>query len=188
VALGPRRVRARAARRDWSIDRISWLRRPALASLFEELLRAERDRPLSFQKSVQVVARQRHHVLARQNRVLLSRRFDVELASPLVEPHVVAALARHGGRLGPGSRTEALRALVSDLLPDEVLARTSKATFGSCYFGQRTREFAAHWQGEGIDERLVDVERLRREWLRPEPHNLSGALLQHAWLASSRAS
>ena len=99
----------------------------------------------------------------------------------------MVALADDGGLLGRGDRTAVLRALVGDLLPDAVLARVGKATFGEAYMGSRTREFATHWTGDGVDPGLVDQDELRRIWLSDEPIALTAALVQAAWLASRAA-
>ena len=85
--------------------------------------------------------------------------------------------------LGSGDRTATLRALASDLLPDEVLSRTSKAVFTKCYMGHHTREFARQWTGGGVDPQLVDPDELRRIWLSESPAAPTAILLQSAWLA-----
>jgi asparagine synthase (glutamine-hydrolysing) len=185
-ALLPPRLRVRSLARMWSLDRLTWLRSPARDALRTRLREVEAARPLRFDRSVARVPRQRMHVLAAQNVQVLAQPFDVEVSSPLLDDDVVAALARRGGRLGPGDRTAVLRWLVPDLLPDAVLSRTSKAWFNRCYFGAPTREFASRWDGSGIDERMVDAHALRQEWQSEWPHTMSAGLLQQAWLASDR--
>jgi hypothetical protein len=184
-ALGPASLRVRRARAFWDAETTPWLRTPGRQMLVETLERGARDEPLAFDASVRRVPIERHHVLAARNRHLQARTGDVEIHSPLVHPEVVHALAREGGWLGPGSRTDVLRTLVPDLLPDEVLARTTKADFTGAYLGALTREFAGGWDGRGVDHQLVDAEELRRSWLGAEPHALTAALLQQAWLACS---
>jgi hypothetical protein len=79
-----------------------------------------------------------------------------------------------------------MRGLFADLLPDSVLARTSKATFTEAYFGPMSRRFAREWDGRaGIDPTIVDSEALRSIWLSPRPNFLTTTLLQAAWLASN---
>ena len=75
-------------------------------------------------------------------------------------------------------------ALFSDVLPPAVLGRTTKASFNLVNAGAATREFARTWDGSGVDEELVDVERLRSVWLSDEPTMAAGVLLHCAWLAS----
>ena len=78
-----------------------------------------------------------------------------------------------------------MRALFSDVLPDPVLARSSKVFFDRTRFGAGERTFAAAWTGEGVDPDLVDPNALRRHWLEeqpPLPNSMS--LLHQAWLAT----
>jgi asparagine synthase (glutamine-hydrolysing) len=114
---------------------------------------------------------------------VLAHRQDVKAWSPLLHPEFVNAVSRDGGRLGVGDRTTALRALIPDLLPDAVLARTTKAIFNEAYNARHTIEFAESWSGDGLDEEMVDPAELRRIWLSGRGNALTAALLQTAWLA-----
>jgi hypothetical protein len=185
-ALAPAGVRASHERRGWGEQPFPWLRPAGRQALFDRLDQAERELPLSFATSVRMVPRRRSQVLSRHNRRLLARRRDVDLSSPLLHPDFVQAVARDGGLLGKGDRTTALRALVPDLLPDAVLARTSKAVFTRCYMGFHTRAFAEQWTGEGVDPALVDPQELKRSWMSDDPIAPSAALLQQAWIAAEQ--
>lgn len=183
-ALAPAPVRARHVRRQWTEHTLTWLRpagRDAVASALGDV---EAKQPLSFSAGVRMVPRRRTQLLARRNRRILATPYDVDVSSPLLDARVVHALAEHGGVLGPGDRTMALRALASDLLPDNIMARTTKAEFGGAYMGQHTRDFAEQWTGEGVDPELVDADELRRLWRSDERIAPTAALLQSAWLAS----
>jgi asparagine synthase (glutamine-hydrolysing) len=114
---------------------------------------------------------------------LLASDADTVLVHPLLDPTFLAALARTGGRLGFGDRTAGMRAVFHDVLPDDVLCRATKAEYGEAFWGSGTREFAARWSGPGVDQQLVDPTALRREWLKPRPHEDSAMLLHAAWLA-----
>ncbi len=160
-----------------------WLRDATREALLDALAADDARQPLSFATSVRHVPRRRTQVLGAQNRDVLSVPYDVRFTSPLLHPDVVQALAREGGYLGGGDRTAVLRRLAPDLLPDAVLARTSKATFTRCYMADHTRRFAERWDGTGVDPELVDPEALRRTWLADAPIALTAALLQAAWLA-----
>ena len=139
--------------------------------------------PLSFAASLLTVPRRRSQALADHNRGLLAEPYDVDVVSPLLEPDFVRAMSDDGGLLGRGDRTAVMRLLASDLLPDAVIARTTKASFGGTYWGWQTREFADAWSGRGVDTDLVDPDVLRKLW-RSDTHNpLSSALIQAAWLA-----
>ncbi len=183
-ALAPAAARGRQARRRFEQQPITWLRPAARDGLLEALKDAERHRPLSFATSVRMVPCRRTQVLLARNRRILARQYEVEVSSPLLDPGFVHALAGDGGLLGPGDRTAALRRLAPDLLPDEVLARTSKATFTRCFMGRATREFAEGWAGDGVDADLVDPDELRRIWRGATPVAPTAALLQSAWLGS----
>lgn len=108
---------------------------------------------------------------------------DVRLVHPFLDPTFLAALAAAGGRRGFGDRTAAVHRLFGDLLPAAVLARSDKATFDTAMWGEHSRAFIQHWNGGGVDEQLIDVPSLRREWEDPLPHFHTAMLLQTAWLA-----
>jgi asparagine synthase (glutamine-hydrolysing) len=78
-----------------------------------------------------------------------------------------------------------MSALFGDLLPRAVMERPTKAVFNRAFLGALTREFARDWDGTGVDPALVDIDRLREEWLSERPSALSGALLQSAWLGTT---
>jgi asparagine synthase (glutamine-hydrolysing) len=101
----------------------------------------------------------------------------------MLDPVFLAALASAGGRLGFGDRTTAMRAIFAEALPDAVLSRPTKARYSEAFWGQRTREFAARWQGGGVDDELVDPAALKTEWLKANPHEDSAMLLHAAWLS-----
>jgi asparagine synthase (glutamine-hydrolysing) len=186
-AVAPTWVRARQLRRRWQAQPITWLR-PAAREAFGHALGSldAAAQPLSFAESVRLVPRRRAQQLLRHNRRVLGDRSDVDVSSPLLDPEVVHALARDGGRLGRGGRTTVLRHLVPDLLPDAVLARTSKADMRGGYMAGPTRAFAARWDGTGVDPGVVDPGELRRLWLAEGGASATGALLQAAWLAGER--
>jgi hypothetical protein len=74
-------------------------------------------------------------------------------------------------------------ALARDLLPPDIVGRSSKAYFNRVFFGDESHAFAAEWSGRGIDETLVDAEALRDEWLSEIPDFRTSMMLQSAWLA-----
>jgi hypothetical protein len=104
---------------------------------------------------------------------------------PFLDDRFLESMALAGGRWGWGDRTATMRALFGDLLPDEVLARRTKAEFSGPFFASESRAFARRWDGvTGIDERHIDGEVLRRAWLLERPPYLSSTLLQATWLAA----
>jgi asparagine synthase (glutamine-hydrolysing) len=161
---------------------LPWLRPTAHAEVAADLAELERESPLSFPASVRLIPRRRAQVLGARNRRHFASLHGVDISSPLLHPDVVVALADCGGALGPGDRTAVLRSLFSDLLPDGVLSRTSKATFNGAFWGRHTRHFAERWSGGGVDAELVDAEALRAVWLSEKTQPITAALLQQAWL------
>jgi hypothetical protein len=185
-AVSPALIRVRT-RQTWVGEMSAWLRPAANDALLDVVADVERERPLSFATSVRTVPSARALVMWTRNRQILARPYQTALSSPLIHPAFVRAIARDGGRFGRGDRTATLRALVADLLPDEVLSRPSKATFNTCYMAQHTREFATQWGGDGVDHDLVDPEQLQRAWLAERPTPMTAALLQQAWRATRTA-
>jgi asparagine synthase (glutamine-hydrolysing) len=181
-AAAPARVRTSRLRRDWG-DQLTWLTPAGRELVLDTLAREEGERPLSYSASLRMVPRKRKQVLAARNRRLLAAGSGVEITSPLLHQDFIDALARRGGALGTGDRTAVLRDLVPDLLPDDVLARTSKGMYTRCYMGRPTCEFAVVWSGDGVDHGLVVADELRRLWATGLPAAATGALLQAAWLA-----
>jgi hypothetical protein len=112
-------------------------------------------------------------------------------AVPLfLDPGFLDAVGREGGRTGFGDRTRAMGQLFGDLLPEPVLARSSKAEFTRVFWGEACAEFARTWTGEGVDHDLVDAAALARTWKEgPGATALgpTGLLLQSAWLTSHAA-
>ena len=78
-------------------------------------------------------------------------------------------------------------ALVGDLLPPEVLRRSTKSHFVEVVWGEASRELAAGWDGDAVDDQLVDADRLRQEWRAPEPDTQTITLLQSVWWTRARA-
>jgi asparagine synthase (glutamine-hydrolysing) len=184
ATLAPAAVRGRREARRFGTQPLTWLRPAAKAALVAAMERVERERPLSFARGVRMVRSDRSHVLGSRNRRTLAQARGVDFSSPLLHPDVVEALAREGGVVGRGSRSQVLRSLAGDLLPDQVLGRTSKADFTRCYMGRHTREFATEWSGDGVDDELVDAEQLKQLWLASPPLAPTSAILQAAWLVS----
>jgi len=183
VALAPGPVRSRRVERRWADAGLDWLRPGAFRELvLTPLAEEERRQPLSFAESVRRVPTRRTQIHMSANRRLQAIPFDVVVSSPLLDPIVVEAIARHGGRLGSGSRADVLRTVAGDLLPSALIDRRTKATFAEAYFGSHTKALAAAWSGEGVPHDLVDVDRLRTEWLGDRPAPMTWALVQAAWL------
>jgi hypothetical protein len=104
----------------------------------------------------------------------------VELAHPLFDDGLWSVVAARGGF---PDRTAGMRALFGELLPGDVLARRSKASFDAVFFNRHSRAFARTWDGTGAPAGLVDAEALRAHWRGGAPAAQTFTLLQALWLA-----
>jgi asparagine synthase (glutamine-hydrolysing) len=186
-AVLPRRARRRIARRMMrSTVQRRWLR-PAAFEQHVALLAVDAcAEPLDYRAATWSISRQRSFATIVHNHAAAAAEYGVRASDPLLDHRFLAALARAGGHTGYPGRTATMHALFSDVLPPAVLGRTTKASFNHVNAGAATREFARTWDGSGVDEELVDVERLQSVWLSDEPTMAAGVLLHSAWLASAR--
>ncbi len=160
-----------------------WLRADARRELAERVCADDLAEPLAFGGSLRWVARRRSVTEFFRTYSALAAEHDAVVTHPLLDPTFLAAVA-HRHPTGFSSRTDGMRAVFRDVLPDTVLARTSKATFTLAYLGEATREFARNWDGRGVPHDLVDAEALQEAWSSERPPGPTGLLLQSAWLAS----
>lgn len=179
----PQTLMRRRMRRRLAAEQRPWLRPPAARALTESLLRDELREPLRWNRGVRAESSRRSWLMGKHNYEVLAQHFNVRYAHPLLEPRFVAALAHRGGPLGFMSRTEAMRAMFSGLLPADVVARDTKVFFEAVAANAPTREFIEAWDGSGVDSDLVDKEALRACWRQSPPPVGTFVLLQAAWLA-----
>jgi asparagine synthase (glutamine-hydrolysing) len=180
-AASPVALKAWRERRTARLSELVWLRPRAMGMAMRLEGEGRAEQPRAWSRWVDWFARRRSVCAPQWSLSLLAEDAGAELIHPLLDPAFLAALARAGGRLGFGDRTRAMRAIFGDLLPEEVLARQAKARYSEVLWGRGTRDFAKRWTGFG-DDGLVDPEILRREWLKPGPHEDSAMLLHDAWL------
>jgi asparagine synthase (glutamine-hydrolysing) len=179
-----------AARRAWVGARtadLAWLSESGRSEYRRAAAAEESGEPICWAPWVRWRASRRWREMCRQCLDALAAEATVTMCHPMLDPAFAAALARAGERRGFATRTVAMRALFAGLLPDELLARSDKASFDEAFWGPRSREFARSWQGNLGDsqlERLVRADRLRAEWDRPRPDARSALLLQAARLAA----
>lgn len=193
-SLAPESVRRRRLRA--SLDESAmqpWLS-PAVRDHNHQLLAADwASEPLSTAGSLEWLLTRRSSVTAAQNFRAFAAEYGLALHQPFLDVSFIRTFAVLAGRWGFPSRTDAMHALFADLLPRQLIERRSKAYFNRVFMGEHTRGFAREWTGSGVDPQLVDLERLRAEWLSEMPSAISSTLLQAAWLsttetASDRAS
>ena len=113
---------------------------------------------------------------------LIARDADVGIAHPLLSRRFWAAVAHTAAPDGFAGRTDGMRRLFGELLPDEIIERRSKAGFNNVFWTERARSFATTWEGGGVPHELVDVAALQAHWRAPRPLAQSFLLLQAAWL------
>jgi hypothetical protein len=99
----------------------------------------------------------------------------VELCHPLLDPGVVAAFAARP------NHPENEPVLLEGLRPPP-----STKAWAASLWGPASRELAADWPGEDVDQTLVDIDALAREWSLPQPDPRTYLLIQSIALARER--
>jgi asparagine synthase (glutamine-hydrolysing) len=181
--LLPRRIRSLVLSRRMDLE-MPWLTPTGNAAVREALAREEAAWPARWDDSVRHWQSTRAFAAMTGVLELIAADYDVQVASPLLDPRALAAFAADGGATGFDSRTAAMRFLVGDLLPEQTLARASKAQFSSPLWGPEARHFAATWTGVGVNEALVDAGALRRQWDSLQPSFMTFLLMHAAWQAT----
>jgi Asparagine synthase len=178
-----RRRRAQSTARPYQ----TWLTAEAQA-VQRSVLAAERVAvaPISWPEYLSEVGAERGLRLSARTLDSVCRSRDSAFVAPFLAPAFLAALARRGGRLGLGDRSSAMRAVFSTLLSDDILTRSSKATFGAAFWGPASRQFAKEWDGGGVDPAWVVPDALRAAWSAQRPVYGAALPLQAAWLACDR--
>ena len=159
-----------------------WLRERAQAA-YVRAIRPLYGEPISWRKSTMWMFTPRTQSVVLHNHLAAVREYGLEPVNPFTDPGFVLSLSRAGGFWGYADRTTVMRALFSDLLPDSVLSRSTKASFNGSRWGEYERTFAQEWDGSGVDTELIDVERLREEWLSDRPGPGADYQIQLAWAA-----
>jgi asparagine synthase (glutamine-hydrolysing) len=164
-------------------DLPGWLRPEAAREALSLAAHRAAQEPAWWRDRIRWRLRRRDLAACRESLALLAADAGVRAVAPILDPAFVAALARAGGRSGYGDRTATMRAVFEDLVPGELLARSTKGTATSMFWAG-SPSFAERWGGGGVDPGLVDHEALRREWRAPAPDGRTALLLQAAWLAT----
>ncbi len=178
----PRRVRQRLPR-DNRPMRLPWLTEEAHAALTERQLAARKGPPPTNAAALERFIESRYLECVRGTIDAFVATTPARLVEPFYDVRLMRSVVAAAPAQGFATRTAALEALFSDLLPTEVLRRATKAEFSAAVWGPATRAFARDWDGRGLDERLVDPSRLRAQWARERPDGRSLMPLQGAWYA-----
>jgi hypothetical protein len=180
--LSPMAVQRWRLRRAEAARPVQWLAPGARDRWREEIVRVLRVQPRSFGRYVSRLAGARYLALSRRQLDLYAADAGARVVHPFADPRFLAAVARWGGTHGRGSRTSIMVAVFSDVLPEPILTRGTKARFDRAYFGPHARAFAEEWDGSGVDPDLIDIEGLRAELASEAPASGVHSLLQWLWL------
>jgi asparagine synthase (glutamine-hydrolysing) len=107
----------------------------------------------------------------------------VEVRHPFADAGFAAALAA----VPPDARNQGREILFQDALPGELIQRCTRSHFDHVFWSEHSRELADRWNGEGVDDELVDLEALRQEWQGPRPDARTFMLLQQIALSDEPA-
>jgi asparagine synthase (glutamine-hydrolysing) len=173
--------RRRRSLHDPSSREFRWLRAEG-RRLVEPALAERDDQPVRWDEFVSWVDRRRTTMSYRTTLETIGDDHGAAVCSPLIDPYFLGALATAGGRWGYPDRAAAVAAIAGDRLPQPTAARVTKAAFHEVFCGPRSKLFAREWDGCGVDDRLVDTEALRREWLSDHPDFRSMWLLHSVWM------
>jgi asparagine synthase (glutamine-hydrolysing) len=164
----------------------SWLRPAAHRALAAGWAAQSASEPFSWKAQFRWRLRLRYLHVGLASLAVLAEDFSAQIVHPFTDPRFSAALGRLPKRRRYSDRAAAMRLLFGDLLPDDVLARTTKSSFDEAFWSGWSRALATDWTGAGADPELVDVEALREEWASPGPDPRSFTLAQAAWLAQNQ--
>lgn len=185
-ALAPRPLRALVLRRRIP-DAFPWLRDHARRAVERAAAAEAAAEPFRLRRRMQWLRGLRHMGVGLDSLGVLAEADGAAVHHPLSDRDFWAELGALPRSNRLRTRTEAMRALFGDLLPEPVLARATKASFDEAFWNRHSRAFAASWDGSGVDAEVVDTELLRREWSSPAPNPRSYLLLQAAWLDGARS-
>jgi asparagine synthase (glutamine-hydrolysing) len=163
---------------------LPWLRpvaRRELERKYEAMLRL---RFPGWAETIRRLPESRNFELTQSIFAVMARDAEVSLVQPFFDPRFIRAVGKSAPQRGFPSRAAAMKLHFGDVLPPEVVERTTKALFVDLHAGRESRAFAETWDGRGLDPEWVDVQVLRREWLSPRPSFHSLTALNAAWLAS----
>jgi asparagine synthase (glutamine-hydrolysing) len=182
LAIAPPLLRRPVIRRKTRIP-YPWLLPDTVAELERGLARDEAAEPFGWRGRIEWRADRRYLHVGTASLAELGRAEDVVVSHPLFGGEFISALAALPGASRYRSRQEAMDALFGDVLPAPVRSRSTKASFDGAFWHEYSRELVARWNGEGVDETLVNAELLRDEWLTETPDPRTYTLLQSVKIA-----
>lgn len=180
----PAPLRAWALRRARPLS-LPWIKPAALAALERVWARTQASEPLRRRSQMAWWWRHRYLQMNLAGKRLLADDHDVTLVHPFADPGFLAVVAPVS-EIGL-ARSSAMTALFGDLLPSDVLERTTKGRFDEAFWGRHSRALVRDWSGDLVDPAVVDADALREVWGERLPPANSFSLLQSVWLAARAA-
>ena len=184
LAFAPRHLRRAVITRRARLE-VPWLRQQAKRRVIELLACEAAAEPRRLKERLAWWQQLRYLEVGAASLGLLARDTDTLILHPLQAPLFWNAVAAAWGPHGFADRTEGVRRLFGDLLPEAIVTRSSKTTFDKVFWTERARSFARGWDGSGVPLQWVDARALARHWAGSHPIVPSSFLLQAAWLASA---
>ncbi|MEU7571090.1 asparagine synthase-related protein [Micromonospora sp. NPDC049240] len=187
ASLRGRLGRLRAGLRRRPPDPLPWLRPEVARQARRAFVAEQRAEPHRLAARIAWHLRRRDLTMTRVGLAAIAADHDVLAVAPLLDERFAAALAARHGRLRSPSRRELLAVIADAALPPVIITPRRKATFDEVFLRAATRELVSAWDGSGVDDSLVDVAALRREWSRWRFDSRTAALVQQVWLAGLSA-
>ncbi|HEX7254742.1 MAG TPA: asparagine synthase-related protein [Gaiellaceae bacterium] len=186
LAFSPPFVRrAVLSRRDPVL--LPWLRPAAQREVWSQWVAGTAGQPVRWERRFAWWRGTRYLKVGMESLARLACDLRVEVHHPFVDACFSAAIAALPAEDRFLNRTQAMRSLFGDLLPEELLSRRTKSAFDEAFWSTHSRAFAAGWDGRGVDEELIDPVALKRLWDGPAPDARTFLLLQSLWLVEQRA-
>jgi asparagine synthetase B (glutamine-hydrolysing) len=179
--VAPRTVRRHVKARRLPLD-FGWLRPDARRTLALEWADNSVRQPHGWEQLVRWVLRMRYVHVGTASLDRLAADENVSVRHPFLSPDFGEAVASLPKDERFRDRTRAMTRLFGDLLPADVLERRTKASFDGAFWAEPSRMFARDWDGGGVDERVVDLDALHKEWTKEAPDPRTFLLAQSAWL------
>lgn len=182
--LAPARIRRAMIARRQQVD-FPWLRAEARRLATEQAASDAAREPRLLRGRMRWWQRLRYLQLGTASLELAAFEVSVMLVHPLLAPEFWSAAAEVAAPHGFTGRADGMQRLFGDLVPAEIVQRTSKARFDEVCWTDRARAFAGRWDGCGVPDEFVDAEALALNWAQAKPSAQSFTLLQSAWLEST---
>jgi asparagine synthetase B (glutamine-hydrolysing) len=185
-AVSPRAVRSRVLRRRMPAT-FSWLRDGARQNVRAIWAGEAAGEPIRWPARFRWWRGLRYLKVGISSLGRLAEDAGVRIVHPFWDAGFSAALARLPRARRFSDRTDAMKLLFSDVLPEKILVRMTKASFDGAFFNRHSRGLVETWRGEAVDPDLVDSRTLQTVWTSAEPDARSFTLLQSVWLTRTAA-